>query len=208
MNEFTHDVVQRKRLARNAYAKKNGSRSKKCTLPSDYLSKKEWNARNGKVVSMKMDQVTDWKTFRMMSHDIQEEYLKRLVQKYDCTGKDIAQMFGITNPAFYNYVSKHKLRPGFVAGHIMPKDKRAEWERFIEGTNPEDETVEVQQEDTPIECELEAPAPEAPAVARPSLHRFELHFCGEIDIMDVFNSVKAILGTEKIDGQIDITVSK
>lgn len=37
MNDFDYENLQKKRLARNAYAKK-GSRSKKCTLPDDYLT--------------------------------------------------------------------------------------------------------------------------------------------------------------------------
>lgn len=40
MTDFDYDVKQRRELARAAKYRKRGSKSKKCTLPSDYLTQK------------------------------------------------------------------------------------------------------------------------------------------------------------------------
>ena len=38
MHDFDYDAMQKKRIARGASHMKRGSKSKKCTLPSDYLT--------------------------------------------------------------------------------------------------------------------------------------------------------------------------
>ena len=50
MNDFDFDVLQKKRIARGAYHRKNGSKSKRCTLPSDYLTAAEKRKLNGEVM--------------------------------------------------------------------------------------------------------------------------------------------------------------
>lgn len=37
---FRQDIKEKKSIGRGAFAKKNGSKSKKCTLPYEYLTKK------------------------------------------------------------------------------------------------------------------------------------------------------------------------
>ena len=43
---FRKDIQDKKSIGRGAFHKKTGSKSKKCTLPSDYLSGKEKKALN------------------------------------------------------------------------------------------------------------------------------------------------------------------
>ena len=46
MNDFDFDVMTKKRIARGAAARKCGSKSRRCTLPSDYLTDAQKKARN------------------------------------------------------------------------------------------------------------------------------------------------------------------
>ena len=41
MRDFDYEVLQRKRIAQQAKHKKKGSKTCKCSLPSDYLTAKQ-----------------------------------------------------------------------------------------------------------------------------------------------------------------------
>lgn len=47
MNDFDYDIVQKKRLVASARKQKCGSKSKKCSLPSDNLTAAQLKAKNG-----------------------------------------------------------------------------------------------------------------------------------------------------------------
>ena len=47
MNDFDYDALQKKRLARSDRCRKRSTR--KCTLPSDYLTPSERKRRNGEM---------------------------------------------------------------------------------------------------------------------------------------------------------------
>lgn len=48
MNDFDYDIVQKKRVARGAFAHVNRKRGK-CRLPSDYLTAAQKREMNGKM---------------------------------------------------------------------------------------------------------------------------------------------------------------
>lgn len=56
MDDFTYDCWQKKQLAQQARHRKRGSKSRKCSLPSDNLTKKQWKERNGKTLSINLNQ--------------------------------------------------------------------------------------------------------------------------------------------------------
>ena len=55
MNDFEFDCLQKKRLAQQAKYRKRGSKSKKCPMSTDHMTKKQWIERCGKIVTIKMD---------------------------------------------------------------------------------------------------------------------------------------------------------
>ena len=67
---------------KSAAHKKNGSKSKKCSLPSDSMSKKELAKMNGPVKSWKMTEFYTWDKFKSMPKDIQAEYLNYIIKQY------------------------------------------------------------------------------------------------------------------------------
>ncbi len=88
--------TERKRVGRGAFAKKNGSKSKKCTLPSEYLTRKERKMLDGKVQTYNMSAPVPWREFkREWPRDLQVEYLTRLEETYNARTPEIAKMFGI-----------------------------------------------------------------------------------------------------------------
>lgn len=51
MNDFDYEVMQRKRLARQAFHRKSGSKSKKCPMSTDHMTRKQWLERCGESVT-------------------------------------------------------------------------------------------------------------------------------------------------------------
>ena len=135
--DFYKDVKDKKTLARNAKYKKNGSKSKKCTLPSDYLTRKEKLKMNSEVKTYKMSQKYSWKEFTKMPLDIQREYLVYLRDTYAATTRMIStDLFGSKDANKLNkYSSMHNgcFKGIFKTKRIVPhpQEMKDKWDAFI-----------------------------------------------------------------------------
>lgn len=70
MTDFDYDVLQKKRLAASARHRVCGSKSKKCTLPSDHLTPAQIKARSGPCMKYQLNQPMDYDTFKSMPADL------------------------------------------------------------------------------------------------------------------------------------------
>ena len=133
MHDFDYDVMQKKRLARNAKYKKNGSKSKRCTLPSDYLTAKEKRALNGECKTYKMSAPMTWEEFKEMPYENQRLYITGLKQKFDITMADLTKLFGCTYKAVSQYITRHDIcKEMFVKrGGKRSSDHYAKFEEWI-----------------------------------------------------------------------------
>lgn len=105
------DIRARKGMAIGSKHKVVGSKTKKCRFPSDYLTKKEREALNGEVRSWNMNKFYSYDEFKQMPHDIQEQYLNGLIDKYDVSVGAISKiLFGHSDTSLYNFAKKHKLK--------------------------------------------------------------------------------------------------
>ena len=142
---FQQTSRERKRIGAGAYARKNGSRKKKCTLPSDNMTAGEIRKRNGEIMQYKLNQPMKWKEFKSMPEDLQKEYIQKLASEKKARAIDIAEMLGVHK----NYFSKHArtLFQGetpFTRKHQVNQSQ--EWRGFIEGnitTSEKKESEEV-----------------------------------------------------------------
>lgn len=144
---FTQDVKERSRIKASAKYKKNGSKSKKCTTPSDFLSLSEKRKLNGEVMSMIMSKpFHDWKTFRKYPETLQTEYIHGLINNYGARGCDIAEMFGIGLATFYKVCSRYGSPISFGGrGGVKCRTMDERWLDFI--TTPDiSEPVEGKKE--------------------------------------------------------------
>ena len=94
MNDFDFDVMTKKRIARGASARKCGSKSRRCTLPSDYLTDAQKKARNGKMSTYNLSKPMTYEQFKLMPRDLQREYLLKLRNDMHASARAIALMFG------------------------------------------------------------------------------------------------------------------
>ncbi len=147
MRDFDYDVWQKKILARSAAHKKNGSKSKKCTLPSDHLTEAQKRQLNGKVYTMNRNKPMTWEAFTALPQSLAQEYIRFLQEQYDVRVGNIAQMFEVNRTTFKNYCEKQGIAYTSKAGHLMAEKKQA-WEAFL-GVAAEEPATDPVVEETP-----------------------------------------------------------
>lgn len=193
MNDFEFDCLQKKRLAQQAKYRKRGSKSKKCPMSTDHMTKKQWIERCGKIVTIKMDSPVSWASFKELSKQTQEEYLKNLMEKYHINASSLAEMFHITPITVRRHIATQGLAVSFPVGHSMNAEDRRAWELFLSGDA-------VEQSENEVSAENEETCDEEPM----SMCSFSLRFSGKIDVSMISNSLTRILGDHSV-GEIEVT---
>lgn len=193
MNDFEFDCLQKKRLAQQAKYRKRGSKSKKCPMSTDHMTKKQWIERCGKIVTIKMDSPVSWASFKELSKQTQEEYLKNLMEKYHINASSLAEMFHITPITVRRHIATQGLAVSFPVGHSMNAEDRRAWEFFLSGDA-------VEQSENEVSLENEEMCDEEPM----SMCSFSLRFSGKIDVSMISNSLVRILGDHSV-GEIEVT---
>jgi len=193
MNDFEFDCLQKKRLAQQAKYRKRGSKSKKCPMSTDHMTKKQWIERCGKIVTIKMDSPVSWASFKELSKQTQEEYLKNLMEKYHINASSLAEMFHITPITVRRHIATQGLAVSFPVGHSMNAEDRRAWELFLSGHA-------VEQSENEVSAENEETCDEEPM----SMCSFSLRFSGKIDVSMISNSLIRILGDHSV-GEIEVT---
>lgn len=200
MNDFEFDIMQKKNIAHSARKQKIGTRSKKCSLPSDRLTNKQWKERNGEVMSYNLSKPIEWGEFKALPNEIQEEYLVGLQKKYSVTATDIAKMFGVKPLTVTRHVAAKELNVSFHRGRSMSVEQRTEFAKFLSrDAAREDESV--------TEAANEITSDESATVegsdVSMKMNGVSLSFSRKIDIDAIANSLRHILGTEAV-GKIQI----
>lgn len=145
MTDFDYDVYLKKRLARGYRNKKNGSKSKRCSLGSDNMTQKQWKERNGEVMSYSLNSPMSWDQFKMMPQDLKSAYITKLKDKYSVTATDLARFFGCVPSTITKYC-KTELGITFNPGKRMTKEQKAAFREF---------TGEAEVEEVPQDTEEE-----------------------------------------------------
>ena len=135
MHDFDYDAMQKKRIARGASHMKRGSKSKKCTLPSDYLTAAQKRRLNGPVSTYKLDEPMNWESFKAMPEDLQKKYILNLQETYQANNDMLGKMFGVTGVSVCRM--RHALGVGAMGQSKMTRDevagRDAKWDAFCNG---------------------------------------------------------------------------
>lgn len=136
MNDFDYDVLQKKRIANGARHIKRGSKSKKCTLPSDYLTKKQKRELNGTVDTYNLHAPMTWGEFKKMPLDLQQEYISYLRERFNLRQDSLALMFGVRPTSMCHFFSQHGLTWDCKVGRKRQTlEQAAEWKEFLDNTS-------------------------------------------------------------------------
>ena len=202
MTDFDYDVMQKKRIASQAKYRKRGSKSKKCNLPSDGMTNKQWKELCGPVATYKMNEPLKWEELKSYPDDVQREYVTGLRNKYGVTSRCVAEMLGLKPSSFYGL----GFNGIFSRGYKMTPEQKAGWDQFI-GNIKDVQPPEIVENEKPTT----ATAPDTLVVSPAektgmSFDMFALGFSGEIDVSDVANSIRSLLGGRRA-ASVQITVT-
>ena len=154
MNDFDFDVMTKKRIARGAAARKCGSKSRRCTLPSDYLTDAQKKARNGKMSTYNLSKPMTYEQFKLMPRDLQREYLLKLRNDMHASSRVIAQMFGCSYETVRVVIRNLGINTGGKKIY-MNLDQLMRWNNWLSG-DAANTPVAVTEPEAETETEAEA----------------------------------------------------
>lgn len=221
--DFYSDVAARKQLARQAKHKKNGSKSKKCSLPSDHMTNKQWKERCGKVMSYNLSIPMVWADFKKMPSDLRNQYIEDLWNKYSVSAADFARMFGVTAQYVRLFCKEHDVHVDFAPGRRPSKEQKEAWNKFLQrdvvtlDENPVEPVIELIEETADVVEESVDKTAEERVIANELVHediseaevvpaeshismkldKFEIELSGIIDIQALMNYLSAMIPTGK-----------
>ena len=215
MTELEYDSYLKKNIAHSAARRKGGSKSKRCPLSTDYMSRKQWEERCGEVVSYQIGRPMVWAEFNKLPSDLKEEYMNNLIRKYSANARNMADMFGVSVATVFRVVKKENLNVEFLKGRHPVGNKQEQFQKFLSG---DDEIANSDGEMPDVECtadneseqKLEFDKKDKPAqdsTEKMQLSSFSMNFSGLVNVDMIANSLRYILGTEKTaDIQITCTI--
>ena len=218
MYDFDYDALQKKRIAAGARHMKRGSRSKRCSLPSDTLTPAQLKRRNGPVSTYKLDEPMRWDDFKAMPVDLQKQYLTYLVETYGATNEMLGDMFYV-HPTHVGTVKKAL---GVVSHnpHRLIGEKKAirdqMWAAFCNGvvgggdsvkeTTREPEKVETLPVRFPDELEEAALTQAKPERKYLELGRISAEFTGPFNLESLASwlAMLPVEGTDEVRIRVEI----
>lgn len=141
MNDFDYDVLQKKRIARNAKYQKKGSRSKGCKLPGDYLTKAQKAKLSETKVSIKLRSPITLEEFMACSTPLKREWLEWVRDEFNAGGATISHdLWGKDRTWLIQYLKRHEpTLTDIFADHRRQKyDIRERWLAWCAGEQAEE----------------------------------------------------------------------
>ena len=187
MHDFDFDIMEKKRIAQGARARKCGSKSRKCTLPSDYLTAAQKKGLNGKVSTYNLSAPMTYSKFRVMPDDLQKEYLLKLRNEMGASQTAIGEMMQCS----YETVRQTLIRHGIPTNtKRMSFESKLRWNAWLKGEQLNNDRAEAP---APAPAPSEAPVSEDKPTPTPytscALNRCDIQLRGTKD------EILATLGT-------------
>lgn len=193
------DIKEKKQAGRGYYHKKNGSKSKKCRLPSDHLSKKELNKMNGECKVYNFNKPMSYSNFCAMPVDLRIKYLEMLRDKFGANQTEISKMMGVAVTTLSSHRAKFlDNRPVFKSYKHSRLDAEA-WNRFINGEEDKNAAVAEPDEKLVDTCSIDDSAdttfpPYNKVVSKADIINGSMNLKGRAE--DIFRKMTDILGCE------------
>lgn len=197
-------------VRRSASHRKCGSKSKKCKLGVDYMSKKQIEQQHGECKTWKLTEWYSWEDFKQMPQDIQIEYINRIMDEYKVGLKNISIVaFHLSENALRNYCSTK----GFLDKlNVMPfnsgiKVKRYDIERLRIDVNGDKESDKEEEEidiPDPEPVELEVPDLSSIIVSETETMEFSTSYISNAIDYEALKKVEDLFGGKRI--RVAITI--
>lgn len=152
---FVDQQRERKSAARGARHRVCGSKSKRCTLPHEYLTPAQMKRRNGIVNTYSMNAPHTKAELSGWSQDLRREYFTGLMQRYCPTNAQLADMLGCSERTVYNILTACSVSR---ENHRQTRAQEAAWFTFVAPDAPERAQSDVTPEAIHVPDEHEIPA--------------------------------------------------
>lgn len=130
MNEFDYDVREKKSIASGARHRVNGSKSKRCTMPSDYLTPAQRKKLNGEVCTMNLNKPIGWSELKDVPTGMAKEYIENLHHTHRATIAGASIMLGVSKERYMKFCRDIGADVPTRRGRTSEKDKET-WAEFI-----------------------------------------------------------------------------
>lgn len=114
--ELMQDTRDKKSTARSAFNIRSHCGKSGCNFAYEKLSKKELEAMNGEVKTLRMNDPMSWEDFKALPEDFMTIYIKHIREKWGAPDKYIADAFGVDRNTFGRYMKTLGLSKG-DSGH-------------------------------------------------------------------------------------------
>lgn len=203
-SEYVMRQTNKERVAMKSgsYARKCGSKSKKCSLPSDHLTNAQLKKLNGEVITMSMRNPMTKQEFFDLPKDMQKNYLQFLIDNYGARQKDICLMLGV-KPCDLTY---HTKKFGGLDYGTKRTEPDPRWIVFIGEDAKKEETcdaideigkngADIREENI---CEDEC---------KGSLYNGGMNIVGSFsDVIDVLATMQKVIGNGTYDFHVDFSL--
>lgn len=142
--EFNSECAEKKRIARGELARKKGG-GKICRLPSDNLTKKQWEEKCSEVYSVNLKKMMSWDDYSHLDYTFKRKYLTYLII-LGGNSATIADMFNLLD----SNISAQEIQNEFERLDVQPtlwedpEEGNENFQKWIcdQLTNPEPEEKE------------------------------------------------------------------
>lgn len=222
MNDFDFDAMQKKNIARSAYARKTGARPRKVTMPSDYLTNAQKKELNGKMTTYNLSKPMAFAEFKAMPQDLQREYISKLRNEYHASAMQIGIMLGCADETARRLIRDLNFDTNMHM--VMNSEQKQRWLAWQGITPDSDEPMPdpEEQPNTEPENKAEPIAPTAPvapvapvapiapiAPTCSAMQGGKLRLTGTAEeILDSLRTVFAAMGATKMDAMISFNLHR
>ena len=193
------DIKAKKQAGRGYYHKKHGSKSKKCRLPSDSLSKKEIEKMNGECKVYNFNKPMSYSNFCAMPVDLRIKYLEMLRDKFGANQTEISKMMGVAVTTLASHRAKFlDSKPVFKSYKHSRLNVEA-WDRFVNGEEDKDAVMTEPDKKVVDTCSVDDSAdttylPYNKVVSKADIVNGSMNLKGKAE--DIFRKMMDILGCE------------
>ena len=203
MHDFDFDIMEKKRIAQGARARKCGSKSRKCTLPSDYLTAAQKKGLNGKVITYNLSGPMTYSKFRVMPDDLQKEYLLKLRNEMGATLTAIGKMMQCSPETVRQALIRHGLSTKLSR---MSFESNLRWNTWLKGEQLNNDRAEAPApapapSEAPVSEDKPAPAPYTPC----ALNSCDMQLRGTKDeILATLGTLLSCMGDGRLELRTEI----
>ena len=187
MHDFDFDIMEKKRIAQGARARKCGSKSRKCTLPSDYLTAAQKKGLNGKVITYNLSGPMTYSKFRVMPDDLQKEYLLKLRNEMGASQTAMGKMMQCSPETVRQALMRHGIPTNIKR---MSFESKLRWDAWLKGEQLNNDRAGAP---APAPAPSEAPVSEDKPVPTPYIP-CALNSC-DMQLRGTKDEILATLGT-------------